>query len=81
VVSSLEMELSKVKVQAHMLEQENRLLKEELEKAKQVWHPIQVPSGDGLEPPTCLSMGPALLTEMEIVNFSNQTSSCNIYYQ
>lgn len=81
MVSSLEMELSKVKVQAHMLEQENRLLKEELEKVKQVWHPIQVPSGDGLEPPTCLSMGPALLTEMEIVNFSNQTSSCNIYYQ
>lgn len=36
VVSSLEMELSKVKVQAHMLEQENRLLKEELEKAKQL---------------------------------------------
>ncbi|XP_015132226.2 ninein isoform X6 [Gallus gallus] len=36
VVSSLEMELSKVKVQAHMLEQENHLLKEELEKAKQL---------------------------------------------
>ncbi|XP_072194364.1 ninein isoform X2 [Excalfactoria chinensis] len=36
VVSSLEMELSKTKVQAHMLEQENRLLKEELEKAKQL---------------------------------------------
>ncbi|XP_031458147.1 ninein isoform X3 [Phasianus colchicus] len=36
VVSSLEMELSKMKVQAHVLEQENRLLKEELEKAKQL---------------------------------------------
>uniref|UniRef100_A0A8C2TA17 Ninein n=1 Tax=Coturnix japonica TaxID=93934 RepID=A0A8C2TA17_COTJA len=36
VVSSLEMELSKTKVQAHMLEQENCLLKEELEKAKQL---------------------------------------------
>ncbi|XP_021259202.1 ninein isoform X3 [Numida meleagris] len=36
VVSSLEMELSKVKVQAHILEQENRLLKEELEKTKQL---------------------------------------------
>ncbi|XP_031409615.1 ninein isoform X2 [Meleagris gallopavo] len=36
VVSSLETELSKMKVQAHVLEQENRLLKEELEKAKQL---------------------------------------------
>ncbi|XP_048805068.1 ninein isoform X2 [Lagopus muta] len=36
VVSSLEMELSEMKVQARVLEQENRLLKEELEKAKQL---------------------------------------------
>ncbi|XP_065604531.1 ninein [Cyrtonyx montezumae] len=36
VVSSLEMELSKLKVQAHILEQENCLLKEELEKTKQL---------------------------------------------
>ncbi|KAM9013982.1 ninein isoform 4-T11 [Ara ararauna] len=35
-VSSLEMELSKVKVQAHMLEQENHILKQELEKTKQL---------------------------------------------
>ncbi|OXB72816.1 UNVERIFIED_CONTAM: hypothetical protein H355_011340, partial [Colinus virginianus] len=36
VVSSLEMELSKLKVQAHILEQENCLLKEKLEKTKQL---------------------------------------------
>uniref|UniRef100_A0A8B9FGN3 Ninein n=1 Tax=Amazona collaria TaxID=241587 RepID=A0A8B9FGN3_9PSIT len=36
MVSSLEMELSKVKVQAHMLEQENHILKQELEKTKQL---------------------------------------------
>lgn len=74
MVSSLEMELSEMKVQARVLEQENRLLKEELEKAKQVWHPTQVPPGDGLEPPTCLFLGPALLIEMEVVNFTNQMS-------
>ncbi|KAM6073546.1 LOW QUALITY PROTEIN: ninein [Chlamydotis macqueenii] len=36
MVSSLEMELSKMKVQAHMLEQENHILKQELEKTKQL---------------------------------------------
>ncbi|KAM8808006.1 ninein [Eudromia elegans] len=36
LVSSLEMELSKMKAQAHMLEQENHVLKQELEKAKQL---------------------------------------------
>ncbi|XP_054056747.1 ninein isoform X2 [Rissa tridactyla] len=36
VVSSLEMELSKMKVQAHLLEQENHILKQELEKTKQL---------------------------------------------
>ncbi|XP_068272706.1 ninein [Nyctibius grandis] len=36
VVSSLEMELSKMKVQAHILEQENHMLKQELEKTKQL---------------------------------------------
>ncbi|XP_074765103.1 ninein isoform X2 [Athene noctua] len=36
VVSSLEMELSKMKVQAHILEQENHILKQELEKTKQL---------------------------------------------
>ncbi|XP_009470983.1 PREDICTED: ninein [Nipponia nippon] len=36
MVSSLEMELSKMKVQAHILEQENRILKQELEKTKQL---------------------------------------------
>ncbi|KAM9653342.1 ninein isoform 3-T3 [Morphnus guianensis] len=34
MVSSLEMELSKMKVQAHILEQENHILKQELEKTK-----------------------------------------------
>lgn len=43
--------------------------------------PYPVPSGDGLEPPTCLFLGPALLIEMEMVNFSNQMSKCNVYYQ
>uniref|UniRef100_A0A8B9MY77 Ninein n=1 Tax=Accipiter nisus TaxID=211598 RepID=A0A8B9MY77_9AVES len=37
MVSSLEMELSKMKVQAHILEQENHILKQELEKTKPVW--------------------------------------------
>nr|XP_010310690.1 PREDICTED: ninein [Balearica regulorum gibbericeps] len=36
MVSSLEMELSKMKVQAHILEQENHLLEQELEKTKQL---------------------------------------------
>ncbi|XP_063189895.1 ninein isoform X6 [Chroicocephalus ridibundus] len=36
VVSSLEMELSKMKVQAHLLEQENHILQQELEKTKQL---------------------------------------------
>uniref|UniRef100_A0A8B9BX49 Ninein n=1 Tax=Anser brachyrhynchus TaxID=132585 RepID=A0A8B9BX49_9AVES len=36
MVSSLEMELSKTKVQAHILEQENHILKQELEKTKQL---------------------------------------------
>ncbi|XP_061210606.1 ninein isoform X2 [Neopsephotus bourkii] len=36
MVSSLETELSKMKVQAHMLEQENHILKQELEKTKQL---------------------------------------------
>ncbi|NXX61849.1 NIN protein, partial [Scopus umbretta] len=36
MVSSLEMELSKMKVQAHILEQENHVLKQELEKTKQL---------------------------------------------
>uniref|UniRef100_A0A8V5G416 Uncharacterized protein n=1 Tax=Melopsittacus undulatus TaxID=13146 RepID=A0A8V5G416_MELUD len=36
MVSSLEMELSKMKVQARMLEQENHILKQELEKTKQL---------------------------------------------
>ncbi|NXL15066.1 NIN protein, partial [Setophaga kirtlandii] len=36
VVSSLEMDLSKMKVQAHLLEQENHILKQELEKTKQL---------------------------------------------
>ncbi|XP_059675344.1 ninein isoform X2 [Gavia stellata] len=36
LVSSLEMELSKMKVQAHILEQENHILKQELEKTKQL---------------------------------------------
>ncbi|NXR08325.1 NIN protein, partial [Semnornis frantzii] len=36
LVSSLEMELSKMKVQAHILEQENHLMKQELENAKQL---------------------------------------------
>ncbi|XP_054142842.1 ninein isoform X2 [Melozone crissalis] len=36
MVSSLEMDLSKMKVQAHLLEQENHILKQELEKTKQV---------------------------------------------
>ncbi|KAM6393761.1 ninein isoform 4-T5 [Pluvialis apricaria] len=36
MVSSLEMELSKMKVQAHILEQENHILKQELEKTKQL---------------------------------------------
>ncbi|NWH61893.1 NIN protein, partial [Geococcyx californianus] len=36
VVSSLELELSKMKVQAHLLEQENHILKQELEKTKQL---------------------------------------------
>ncbi|XP_009870831.1 PREDICTED: ninein-like, partial [Apaloderma vittatum] len=36
MVSSLEMELSKMKVQAHILEQQNHILKQELEKTKQL---------------------------------------------
>ncbi|KAJ7423086.1 ninein isoform X1 [Willisornis vidua] len=36
LVSSLEMEVSKMKVQAHLLEQDNHILKQELEKTKQV---------------------------------------------
>ncbi|NXH62982.1 NIN protein, partial [Rhabdornis inornatus] len=36
MVSSLEMEVSKMKVQAHLLEQENHILKQELEKTKQL---------------------------------------------
>ncbi|NWZ35760.1 NIN protein, partial [Brachypodius atriceps] len=36
MVSSLEMEVSKMKVQAHLLEQENNILKQELEKTKQL---------------------------------------------
>ncbi|XP_009321203.1 PREDICTED: ninein isoform X1 [Pygoscelis adeliae] len=36
MVSSLEAELSKMKVQAHILEQENHILKQELEKSKQL---------------------------------------------
>ncbi|NXW47698.1 NIN protein, partial [Nyctiprogne leucopyga] len=36
IVSSLELELSKMKVQAHILEQENNILKQELEKTKQL---------------------------------------------
>ncbi|XP_063015683.1 ninein isoform X5 [Melospiza melodia melodia] len=36
MVSSLEMDLSKMKVQAHLLEQENHILKQELEKTKQL---------------------------------------------
>ncbi|KAM6273497.1 ninein isoform 2-T3 [Porphyrio hochstetteri] len=36
MVSSLEMELSKMKVQAHILEQENHILKQELENTKQL---------------------------------------------
>ncbi|NXQ24790.1 NIN protein, partial [Alaudala cheleensis] len=36
LVSSLEMEVSEMKVQAHLLEQENHILKQELEKAKQL---------------------------------------------
>lgn len=30
-----------MKVQAHILEQENHILKQELEKSKQVWHPLE----------------------------------------
>ncbi|XP_009892193.1 PREDICTED: ninein isoform X2 [Charadrius vociferus] len=36
MVSSLEMELSKMKVQAHILEQENHILKQELQETKQL---------------------------------------------
>ncbi|KAM3670499.1 ninein [Ammospiza maritima maritima] len=36
MVSSLKMDLSKMKVQAHLLEQENHILKQELEKTKQL---------------------------------------------
>ncbi|NXG43568.1 NIN protein, partial [Psilopogon haemacephalus] len=36
LVSSLEMELSKLKVQAHILEQENQIMKQELENTKQL---------------------------------------------
>ncbi|XP_063999248.1 ninein isoform X10 [Pogoniulus pusillus] len=36
LVSSLEMELSKMKVQAHILEQENHIMKQELENTKQL---------------------------------------------
>ncbi|XP_050831401.1 ninein isoform X3 [Serinus canaria] len=36
MVSSLEVDLSKMKVQAHLLEQENHILKQELEKTKQL---------------------------------------------
>ncbi|XP_071413293.1 ninein isoform X1 [Pithys albifrons albifrons] len=36
LVSSLEMEVSKMKVQAHLLEQDNHILKQELEKTKQL---------------------------------------------
>ncbi|XP_051477092.1 ninein isoform X9 [Apus apus] len=36
MVSSLEMELSKMKAQAHVLEQENHILQQELEKTKQL---------------------------------------------
>ncbi|XP_041903298.1 ninein isoform X10 [Corvus kubaryi] len=36
MVLSLEMEVSKMKVQAHLLEQENHILKQELEKTKQL---------------------------------------------
>ncbi|XP_009074479.1 PREDICTED: ninein [Acanthisitta chloris] len=36
MVSSLEMEVSKMKVQAHLLEQENYILKQELEKTKEL---------------------------------------------
>ncbi|XP_066177591.1 ninein isoform X1 [Sylvia atricapilla] len=36
MVSSLEMEVSKMKVQGHLLEQENHILKQELEKTKQL---------------------------------------------
>ena len=35
-MSSLEAELSEVKIQTHIVEQENLLLKDELEKIKQV---------------------------------------------
>lgn len=42
LVSSLEMELSKMKVQAHILEQENHIMKQELENTKQVWYPVGI---------------------------------------
>lgn len=48
MVSSLEMELSKTKVQAHILEQENHILKQELEKTKQVQHPAWYHPSDGV---------------------------------
>lgn len=47
------MELSKTKVQAHILEQENHILKQELEKTKQVQHPARYHQAMGLEPPSC----------------------------
>ncbi|XP_063649424.1 ninein isoform X13 [Pan troglodytes] len=39
LVSSLEAELSEVKIQTHIVQQENHLLKDELEKMKQSWAP------------------------------------------
>lgn len=46
-MSSLEAELSEVKIQTHIVEQENLLLKDELEKMKQVRLLLKKSSGEG----------------------------------
>lgn len=70
MVSSLEMELSKMKVQAHVLEQENHMLKQELEKTKQVWCSIRVLSDIA----GWLLMCSALLLELEIADLFKERS-------
>ncbi|KAM9645349.1 ninein isoform 8-T9 [Trichechus inunguis] len=73
LVSSLEAELSKVKIQTHIVEQENRLLKEELEKMKQL-HRYPDLSDFQQKISSVLSCNEKLLKEKEAL--SEELSSC-----
>ncbi|XP_064148533.1 ninein isoform X4 [Loxodonta africana] len=73
LVSSLEAELSEVKLQTHIVEQENRLLKDELEKMKQ---PHRCPDLSDFQQKisSVLSYNEKLLKEKEVL--SEELSSC-----